>query len=341
MKPRLQTPSAAALRRARPGSIMVPGLSLLVLGLGALGLLMLCACGGSGSTTAGSPRATPSGSVSASQATTPSVASAPVRLLGSDSVAVTKKVVGAERAALRSPTAAKLVRPYADDVVGDDYAFGAHFEGRAAVRKMFRKNVAEYSGARWVAGYAGRGWAVIEQRWDFTKNYGGTIELIVIQETRGGKIVHEGDYYQTIDNLPDGKPLTPVPLKSAPRTQDTAAAAEAVALKYAAALQAKDAAAAAALSAPTIAFMDTASSTSGSSPGDVQAYYDGAFKVPADLAFTHLRYALGCGWAAVIWTAESQSFGVDGDGVTMLEIRDDKIARETLYYTSTNVPFAP
>ncbi len=90
----------------------------------------------------------------------------------------------------------------------------------------------------------------------------------------------------------------------------------------------------AALSAPTIAFMDTASSTVGDSPDQVQERYAKIFEggLP-DLIFTHLRYAFGRGWAAVIWTASS--LGAGGDGVTVLEIRDGRIARETLYYTST------
>ena len=88
-----------------------------------------------------------------------------------------------------------------------------------------------------------------------------------------------------------------------------------------------------------VAFLDTASSTVGSGPDEVQTHYAGIFKTPGDLAFTNLRYAFGRGWAAVIWTAASQSFGASGDGVTMLEIRDGKIARETLYYNSAKVPF--
>jgi hypothetical protein len=45
----------------------------------------------------------------------------------------------------------------------------------------------------------------------------------------------------------------------------------------------------------------------------------------------------GHGLAAVVWTASSTGSG--GSGVTMLEIRDGKIARETLYYNSSLVPF--
>jgi ketosteroid isomerase-like protein len=258
--------------------------------------------------------------------------------VGSDSVAVTRQVVDASRAALQNPSVAKSARIYADDVVFDDYSYGVHGEGKAAAQRMIRKNLREYTDARWLAGYAGRGWAIIEEYWDFTKTYGASVAILALFETRGGKVVHEGDYLQAFQNLPNGRALEPKPLKSAPGPADTPAAAEAVALEYSAALQAKDAAAVAALSASTIAFMDTASSTVGSSPAQVQAHYAKIFKggLP-QLVFTHLRYAFGRGWAAVIWTASS--VGAGGDGVTMLEIRDGAIARETLYYNSSNMPF--
>ena len=285
--------------------------------------LTLAACGGSSTKAA------------TSRSATPSAATTPVALVGSDSVALTQRVVDLARAALHAPTAAKLARPYADDVVVDDFTFNGHFTGKDAVVEAFRANLRGYSGARWVAGYAGRGWAVIEERWDFTKINSGVIELAAVQETRGGKVVYEGDYYHYGD-LPTGTPLEPKPLTSAPGPADTPAAAAGVALRYATALQAKDAAAVAALSAPTIAFMDTASSTVGGSPGQVQAHYAKIFKTPSgwSLDFTQLRYAFGAGWAAVLWTA-------GGDGVTLLEIRDGKIARETLYYNRENVLFVP
>jgi ketosteroid isomerase-like protein len=340
MRPRPTTSTAIVWRSARRSPCADFGPSLLILFLTVVGLVALSACGGSGTTTAGSSSPMPVDGDPASPTAAPSVAATPVALVGTDSVAVTRRVVDLARAALHAPTAAKLARPYADEVVGDDHAYGAHFEGKSAVRKMFRKNLAEYSGARWVAGYAGRGWAVIEERWDFTKTYGGTIQLLIVQEARNGKVVREDDYYQTFDNLPEGQPLEPRPLTSAPGPADTPAAAEAVALNYAAALQAKDAAAVAALSAPSVDFTDTASSTVGRSPEEVQAAYSRIFGSPADLAFTQLRYAFGRGWATVMWTASAESSGAGG-GATMLEIRGGKISRETLYYTSTNVPFRP
>jgi ketosteroid isomerase-like protein len=304
------------------------------LAIAALALLLATATGCGGSTTT----ATSSSGGSTAQAS-PSVAAAAVRLVGSDSVALTRQVVDASRAALWNPTVAKSARIYADDVVFDDYCYGMHGEGRADTLKMIRKNLREYTDARWVAGFAGRGWAVIEEYWDFTKTYGASVAILAVFETRGGKVVHEGDYEQAFQNLPNSRALEPRALKAAPGSADTAAAAEDVVLRYAAAVQTKDAAAVAALSAPKVAFVDTASSTVGSEPDEVRAHYAAIFTKPGDLAFTNLRYAFGRGWAAVIWTAASQSFAAAADGVTMLEIRDGKIARETLYYNGAKVPF--
>ena len=56
MKPGPMTLTAAEGRSARPGSIAV--LCLLVLGLGALGLFGVCACGGTSTTVSSSPSAT-------------------------------------------------------------------------------------------------------------------------------------------------------------------------------------------------------------------------------------------------------------------------------------------
>jgi SnoaL-like domain len=161
----------------------------------------------------------------------------------------------------------------------------------------------------------------------------GSAQILSLLHSDSGKIVSEAMYCQAFEK---GRPFAPAPLKSPPGPQDTPSAAQGVALKYAAALQAKDAAAMAALSAPTIAFIDTASSTVGHNPGQVQAHYAKIFKTPSGvgLSFTDLNYAFGAGWAAVIWT-------VGGNGVTMLEIRNGKIARETLYYTRSNVLFVP
>ena len=298
------------------------------LAIAALALLLASAtgCGGS-TTTATNGGSTPQAS--------PSVAATPQRLVGSDSVAVTQKAVDTYRAAWDARSVAQLGPLYARDVVFDCHATGVHVDGRAAFLKLMGEVCAMTTSARALAGHAGPGWGVLELRQDFAK---GSIQLLQLVETRGGKIVRLANYYQPIESQ-----LSPLrsanPLRSAPGPADTLAASKAVTLAYAAALQKKDAAAVAALSAPTIAFVDTASSTLGSSPGDVQRHYAKIFETPTDLAFTHPRYAVGRGWAAVVWTVGSQSQGASASGVTMLEMRRGKIRRETLYYNSSNDPF--
>jgi ketosteroid isomerase-like protein len=301
-----------------------------VVSMVAIAVLTLAACGGSNSAST-SPSASPTATA------TQSASATPVHLVGSDSVEATQRVVDAFAAGVAALSGDRFVPLYADDVVYNDFAFGTRAEGKADVLKELRRSLREADGARVLASYADRGWGVLEHRWDFTEVYDVSIQPITVLQIRDGKIVTESWYYQDPSTLPGGKPLEPKPLTSAPGPADTAAA-EAVALKYAAALQAKDAAALAALSAPKIAFMDTASSTVGGSPPDVQTHYAEIFdRALAGSAFTRLRYACGRGWAAVIWTASGG--GVDGEGATMLEIRDGNIARETLYYSSNQMPF--
>jgi hypothetical protein len=293
----------------------------------------LAACGESSTT------ASTSSSASASATATQSASAIPVHLVGSDSVEATQKVVDAFGAGVATLSGARFVPLYAAEVVYDDFAFGLHMEGQAAVLKELRRSLRQADGARVFARYADRGWGVLEHRWDFHTVHGVWIQPITVFEIRDGKIVTESWYYQTPSDPPAGKPLEPKPLASAPAPADTAAVAEAVALKYAAALQAKDAAAVAALSAPKIAFMDTAAGAVGSSRGQVQAHYARIFKKPADLAFTNLRYVFGPGWATLIWLADSPTWApASATGATMLEIREGKIGRETLYYTNTSVP---
>jgi ketosteroid isomerase-like protein len=313
-------------RICRAHAIALLASLLLTVGAG----LNIAACGGSSTSPAGSPGATVS----------PSLAATPERLAGGDSVAATKKVMGALGSGFVAESGAQVAPLYADAVVYGDYAYGLHLEGKADVLKELRRSLRQTGGVRVLADYAGRGWGVLEHRWDFNKAHGVSIQPITICEIIDGEIVHEEWWCQDPVGLPNGTPLEPKPLATAPGPQDTVAGAQAVALEYAAALQAKDAARVAALSAPHIAFMDTASSTTGGVPGEVQAHYASMFAAPADLAFTQLRYTFGRGWTAVLWTAGSQSMAA-GRGVSLLEIRDGKIARETLYYTSASVPFQP
>jgi hypothetical protein len=64
------------------------------------------------------------------------------------------------------------------------------------------------------------------------------------------------------------------------------------------------------------------------------------FGFPADLAFARPVIASGPGWAALRWTASSRSLGYQkAPGLTVLEIRDGKVVRETLYCARDRMPF--
>lgn len=305
------------VRRTTRSRAIVAVLLLIIVG----GALALAACGGSGETAASPPGVTP----------TPSLAAGPEQLAGTDPVAVTQKTVDAYAAASNARNATRVGAFYARDVVFHCFATGVHVEGRTALLELLKQVWAGTRGGRTLAARAGRGWAVLELRQDFE---GGSLQLLQLVETRDGKIVRLENYYQPLEGQV-GPLRVASPLRSAPGPADTAAAAEAVALKYAAALRAKDAAAVCALCAPDNDFRDTAGDSS--SPAGENQHYAGIFRAPSDLAFSDLRYVFGRGWAAVRWTADSGGSG--GSGVTVLEIRDGKIRRETLYYNGTRMPF--
>ena len=239
---------------------------------------------------------------------------------------------------LHAPTVAKLGPLYAATWSSTTSRYGMHSKGKAALLEAFRGNLREYTGARWVAGYAGRGWAVIEERWDFTKTYGASIAVRRVLETRGGKVVHEGDYYQTFENLPNGKPLEPKPLTSAPGPADTPAAAEGVALEVRDGAAGQGRGRGGRLERAHDRLHGHRLQHRGQQPrpgaGALCQDLQGAARPGLHAPALCLRPRLGGRHLD-----RRSSLGAGGDGVTVLEIRDGKIARETLYYNSTNVPF--
>jgi len=53
-----------------------------------------------------------------------------------------------------------------------------------------------------------------------------------------------------------------------------------------------------------------------------------------------VRAFSGPGWAVVSWDAASDSLGYEGvAGLTVLEIRNGKVARQTLYCQKGDMPF--
>ena len=108
-------------------------------------------------------------------------------------------------------------------------------------------------------------------------------------------------------------------------------------------MTAKDATRLARMSAPDVAFLDVGYGDAGGRSALLRRY-GRMFRFPDDLALRTKIVASGPGWAAIRWTAASDSLGYDGaaglDRPAVLEIRDGKeVARETLYCAKDRMPF--
>ena len=150
---------------------------------------------------------------------------------------MTQKTIDAYTAAWDAQSVAQLGRVYARDVVFDCHATGVHVDGRDAFLELMGAVISMTTSTRALAGHAGRGWGVLELRQDVA---GGSMQILQLIETRGRQD------RAPCELLPARRePSEPAayrdPLGSPPGPADTPAAAEAVALEYAAALQAKDA----------------------------------------------------------------------------------------------------
>jgi hypothetical protein len=130
-----------------------------------------------------------------------------------------------------------------------------------------------------------------------------------------------------------------VALSKPPGAADTAEAARRVARAYAAALKNKDAGALARVSSPDVLFLDVGYGDHGRRSA-LRRRYERMFAFPADLAFDDVRAFSGPGWAVVRWDAASDALGYEGvAGLTVLEIRNGKVARQTLYCQKGEMPF--
>jgi hypothetical protein len=158
--------------------------------------------------------------------------------------------------------------------------------------------------------------------------------------TRGDKVVREDFYLVSGPSRPANEPiLHPARVSTPLGPSDTAAAARRIALAYAAALRAKDAARLAGMSDRRVAFLDIDYGDGGGRAALLRRY-ERMFGFPADLAFARPVIASGPGWAVLSWTASSKSLGYHkAPGLTVLEIRDGKVVRETLYCARDRMPF--
>jgi ketosteroid isomerase-like protein len=173
--------------------------------------------------------------------------------------------------------------------------------------------------------------------------FGGSYSPEAVAEVvtmRDDKVVRQEFFWVTGPSVKAGqKSPHPEQLRSRLSAADTAAAARRTARAYAAALKRRDAAALARMCAPGVAFLDVGYGDHGRRPA-LRRRYERMFAFPADLAFRDLRTSSGPGWAVIRWTAASAALGYDGAaGLTVLEMRDGKIARGTLYCSRDDMPF--
>ena len=327
MRPCPTTSSAAAGWRGRPGPIAVLGLSLLVSGFAVLGLVALGACGDTSSTASSSPSAAvtaPSASPSVVPAEEPvSQWDAPGTASLARTQAVTRRYAAAMHAE-RIPNA----RLYTWDATWDIWSSEEHRQGAPAIAKLYRDVAADCD---WSKGHVMAAPGVGVDEGVFTV-YGTTptpsVSLLAVD---GNKIAHEEIF------LNEGRSRPVTFYGTAPGPNDTAKAADQVGAAVGEAFAARDQVALQALVAPDVLFYDTTQGRGARGSDAVDAWWA---SVPDAVTFVNKKPLSGSGWAVLRWTARRvYSTGVElaMPGATVMEVRDGKVVRMTLYYNSQKV----
>jgi ketosteroid isomerase-like protein len=305
-------------------------LPLLLIALIVAAALALAACGGSGQATSTStPAFTPT--AAASSVGTTSGAASPV---ATPTTAAQVAAAFAALAAEGKPTAGL----YAEDAVLQDRSYGALKVGVEAIRKFqeFWSGVGGPSPTR--ALLVGGDGFIVESV------FAGFEYAVDVLRVRDGKVVADYVYY---DDLQQGPAMyAPTPLETPPAAGDTEAASGEMAKAYMDALRALSPARLAALYAPSVVYMDTGRDALYTGPSEALGAHAKMFAL-AGVRFQANRVLMGPGWAAVMWKRSDSEGGkplVDIPakyarwgkrptirGVSILEIRDGKIARETIY----------
>jgi ketosteroid isomerase-like protein len=147
----------------------------------------------------------------------------------------------------------------------------------------------------------------------------------------GDKIRHEEIFL----NEGRGRPVTFC--STTPGPDDTAKAAHQVGAAVGEAFAAGDRVALQALIAPDVLFYDITEGRGARGADAVDAWLA---SVPDGVTFVNKKPLSGPGWAVLRWTARRvYSTGVElaMPGATVLEVRDGKVVRMTLYYDSKKV----
>ena len=326
MKPHPGTSTAAARRHARPSSIAVLGLSLLVVGLTALGLIALGACGGTSTSASSSPTAattTPSASPSIVPAAEPvSQWDAP----GSASLAQTQAVARRYAVALRAEKIPKAGL-YTAASTWDYWPTEQHVKGASEIEGIYKDAAATLDWPKLDHILAAPGMAVLEG--DLTANPQFSTPSLALLAVDGNKVTHE----EVFLDEPDGAKRPVTFYGAAPGPKDTAKVAAKVAAAVGEAFASGDQAALKELLAPDILFYDTELTHGVRGVDAVLAWQSNT----PTLELKNQNPMAGPGWAATRWTIKQVfSTGVElaMPGTTVMEVRDGKVARMTIYYNS-------
>ena len=320
------------------GSLTVVSLLLMVLVAGGAALA-LAACGGSSAapppaTPASMPSVSSSAGASAGGATpvaTPTTM-AEVTAAYFDALSKVDNIIGFRR----------MVSLYAEDAHFEDRAMGVIADGRKAIADNF--NTIFLAGplkATSLTRLVGSEWAVVEE---MGSAGGGRVYGADILHVRDGKIVTAYVYYNDMGS--DDLKFRPAQLKTPPASADTQAASEALGARYMSALRSLDPSRLKPLYARDVVYENIGRDRFYVGPQAALAAHTKMYALKG-VSFQKLSVVAGPGWAAVMWKRTDREDGkplVDIpdwytrwairptiNGVSVLEIRDGRIARENIY----------
>ena len=200
-------------------------------------------------------------------------------------------------------------------------------DGPAEIASLYRE-VAVY--ADWSKGHVFAGPGVAVDEGQFTAYDTRSTPSLSLLAADGNKIVHEEIF------INDGDTAAVKVYGVSPGPKDTAAVAAKVGAAVGDAFATGDQAALRALVAPDVMFRDVAQKNGVRGWDALLAWWD---NVPA-VTLTNKAPVAGQGWSLVRWTIRRDySTGVQlaMPGATMMEVRDGKVVRMTVYYDSTNI----
>jgi len=294
-------------------------------------LLLLCAsavvtaCGGTDTTASNSPSATIT-SPSASPSIVP--AAEPVSQWDAPGSASPAQALAAARRYAAALTAETIPKAglYASDATWDYAPSDMHVEGAKVIEGIYRDASSSVDWPQRNHLLAGPGAGVCE---GMTKLYGThstpSLSLLAVD---GSRVVHEEIFLNEGATGPVRYGV------SAPGPKDTANVAARVGAAVGEAFATGDQAALQALVAPDVLFRDTALPHGARGWDALLAWWD---KVPA-VTLESKKPISGPGWAVGRWTIRQVfSTGVElaMPGATVMEVRNGKVVRMTLYYNSS------